>query len=126
MGLGIAKKIIILFVFLVAASGTTLGYFLLQHEHGALLQEFDSRASVLLSSLAVSTEFPVLVGDKHAVEKIGASALTQKDVVFCQIINKEGKILFTGGSPNALMQKDYSMPIITERFQDTGQEGLYR
>jgi len=64
MKIGISKKIILLFILLVIILGAALGFYSLKHQKKIILLEFDERVKVLLSSLAVSSEYPVLIGNE--------------------------------------------------------------
>ncbi|MCP4650428.1 MAG: PAS domain S-box protein [PVC group bacterium] len=114
----ISKKAIILFVVLFAVLAAFISYYFVTYHKNSLLKEFDERAKILLSSLVLSSEYPVLIEDKKALNRLGANVLRQKDVVFCGIQDKEGRVLFQRGAKGGQYLRQYSSPIITERFSE--------
>jgi len=119
----ISTKVISLFILLVGILGVALGYYSLKHQKETILLEFDERVKVLLSSLAVSSEYPVLIGNEKALDRIGKGILEQKDVVLCEIRNEEGEILYRGGSEKGKYCREYTFPILTETgTESTGEE----
>lgn len=123
MKIGTSKKVILLFILLVIILGVALGFYSLKHQRETILFEFDERGKVLLSALAVSSEYPVLIGNEKALDKIGKGILEQSDVVFCEIRNIEGEILYKGGSKKAKYCREYTFPILTEvDTESTGEE----
>ncbi len=115
MKLGISQKIILLFIFSVIILTATIGTYFVRRERAILLLEFDERVRLLLSSAALNTEYPLLVGDIEALDKIGKGILKQRDVIFYEIIDKEGKIVFQEGTQKEGDIREYSSPILTER-----------
>lgn len=124
MRFGIAPKITLLFVLLVIILGVSLGYYFLRYQKETLLSEFDEKAKILLDSLAVNSEYPVLIGDDEALGKIAQGVLAQKDVVFCGIRNLKGDILFQGGIKKEKQVLNYSSPILTEKISESAGEEL--
>jgi len=124
MKIGISKKIILLFILLVIILGAALGFYSLKHQKEIILLEFDERVKVLLSSLAVSSEYPVLIGNEKALDKIGKGILEQNDVVLCEIRNEEGKLLYKGGLKKGKYCREYTYPILTEVDTESTHEDL--
>ena len=93
MKLGISQKIILLFIFLVVILTVGIGTYFVWREKTILLSEFDERASMLLSSAVTNTEYPHLVGNIEALDKIGKDILKQRDVIFYAIIDKGGNVM---------------------------------
>lgn len=124
MRIGISAKVILLFILLLVIYGVVLSGYFLKHQKDVLLSEFDIRAKALLGSLAASGEYPVLVGNRKALEKMGKGILKQKDVVFCEIMDEEEDILFRGGSKDGEHIREYTSPILTEEFRESTDEGL--
>lgn len=142
MRFGISEKIVSLFVLLIISLEAFTGFYFIWHERNTLLDEFDQRAKALVQSLVVSVEYPVLVGDRERLDVIGKGALKQADIIFCQIKDKQGRILFEGGSPSSRHVRKHSSPIRTlkagaiageelllepteREFEDIGKVSLY-
>ncbi|MDY6954417.1 MAG: ATP-binding protein, partial [Thermodesulfobacteriota bacterium] len=106
-------------VLLIVLLGSVLGSYFLRYQKATLLANFDERAKVLLASLLVSIEYPVLVGDKDALGKMGTTLLRQKDVVFCEIADLDGTVLFQGGTKEARSVKEYVADIVTKKRLST-------
>ena len=122
MKLGISQKIILLFILLVIIMTVGIGTYSVRRERTILLSEFDERARMLLSSVAINSEYPLLVGDIEALDKIGKGILKQRDVIFYAIIDKGGKVVLQGGTQKERDVRKYSSPILTEH--QTGTEEL--
>ena len=119
MKLGISQKIILLFIFLVVILTVGIGTYFVWRERTILLSEFDERASMLLSSAVTNTEYPLLVGNIEALDKIGKDILKQRDVIFYAIIDKGGKVVLRGGTQREGDVRKYSSPILTEHQAGT-------
>jgi signal transduction histidine kinase len=115
MRFGISEKIVCLFVLLIISLEAFTGFYFIQHEKNTLLEEFDQRAKALIQSLVVSVEYPVLVGDNERLDVLGNGVMQQTDIVFCQIKDKQGRILFEAGSPSNKRVRAHSSPIRTLR-----------
>jgi methyl-accepting chemotaxis protein len=120
----ISIKIIILFIMLLIALGVLLSSYFLKIQKGILNSEFDIRANALIGSLSASSEYPVLVGDKKSLEKAGKGILKQQDVLFCEIRDNKGHILFQGGEKGEIYTKEYTSPIVTQEFKESTNESL--
>ncbi|MBI4778647.1 HAMP domain-containing protein [Candidatus Desantisbacteria bacterium] len=128
MRISIAKKITFLFILLIIILSTSIGIYSLKIEKQALLSEFDDRAKTLINSLSVSSEAFVLFHDTEMLSKIGLGALSQKDVVFCEIRDKNKKVLFRKGTkdvePSPIKRwgkecvQEYTAFIYTEKMED--------
>ena len=97
MTIKISQKVIFLFILLLISFGIILSSYFFKSQKKALLSEFDARATALLGSLADSSKYPVLVGNSSGLDKVGKGVLRQKDVVACEIMDRKGIILFSGG-----------------------------
>ena len=124
MRIKISVKIIILFIILLIALGALLSSYFLKIQKGILHSEFDIRANALIGSLSASSEYPVLVGDKKSLAKMGRGILEQQDVLFCEIKDNKGGILFQGGKKGEEYTKEYTSPIITQEFKESTNEAL--
>ncbi|MFH2137490.1 MAG: ATP-binding protein [Candidatus Omnitrophota bacterium] len=118
----ISKKTGLLFVVMIAVLAITISVYFMAYHKQTLLREFDERAKILLSSVVLSTEYPVLIEDKNTLERIGQGILKQKDVVYCGIQDAAGNVLFQGGSKGEEQMRQYSAPILTEKFSSEGNE----
>ncbi|MDY6989646.1 MAG: response regulator [Thermodesulfobacteriota bacterium] len=119
MRFGISERVIAMVVLLIVLLGSVLGSYFLRYHKATLSAEFDERAMVLLASLLASIEYPVLVGDKDALGKMGNALLRQKDVAFCEIRDSDGALLFQGGTDHARSVKEYVADIVTKKRLST-------
>ena len=85
MNLSIVKKVNLLSISIILIFGLLLGWNFIKHEAHALTVELDERAMVILDSLSISSEYPVLIKDEDEISKLVKGVLKQKDVVFCRI-----------------------------------------
>ena len=121
----IDKKISFLFILSVTILGIVLGFYFIYHEEKVLLSEFDERAKALINSFAASSEYPILFGDMEMLSKIGRSALSQKDIIFCEIKDKQDKILFQQGTKQHKYIKKFTASVFSERFRGDTQEEMF-
>lgn len=117
MRFGIDKKVISLFILSVAILGIALGIYFVRHEEQALLLELDERAKALLGSLSISSEYPVLIKNRELLSKVAGGVFDQKDVIFCQIKDSQGEVLFEGGRRGEEDVREYAGSILTERLE---------
>ena len=117
MRFGIEKKVVLLFVLSVAILGVALGTYFVKHEEKALLLELNERANALLGSLAKSSEYPVLLKDEEMLSSIAKGVLNQKDVIFCQIKDSRGEVLFEEGRREEENVKKYAASILSEKLE---------
>lgn len=115
MKFSISRKILLIFVLSIMALGVFLGIYFVRYERLMLLAEFDARTHVLLNSMTLTSEYPVLTGNKDAIEKIGQSILNEQDVAGC-VISSDKEELFHGENPKSQMTKEYEVPITTLKF----------
>lgn len=123
MRYGIDKKVISLFILSVTILSIALGLYFIRHEKAAMLGELDERAEALLGSLAAGSEYPVLLKDTEALPNI-VQGIIKKDVIFCEIRDNEGKILFQGGTKEEAHVKEYTASILTEKIKEPAEEKL--
>lgn len=125
MKIGLSTKITIFFVLQTLISGLLLGYFLINLQKSTLLEQFDERANLLLDSMAVSSEFPLLMADKTALSKIGNYSLRRRDVVFCQISDSSRKTMFKEGTTfEKIGLKKYTKTVVTKKMLDNDAEDM--
>lgn len=124
MRFGIDKKVISLLILIIIVLGSSFGIYFINHEKKALLVELDERANTLLNSLANSCEYPVLIGDLETISKIAKGVLEQKDIINCEIVDKNGKTLFKQGTDKIKLIQTYTAPILTERIKRGAEEEL--
>ncbi|MBI4777925.1 HAMP domain-containing protein [Candidatus Desantisbacteria bacterium] len=125
MQFGIDKKINSLFILSVIIMGTILGSCFLYHEEQALLSEFDERAKALVNSLASNSEYSILFGNQEMLSKTGKTVIRQKDVIFCEIKDNQGEILFQAGTKQGRYIKKFTASIQSERFREGTQEEMF-
>lgn len=124
--LGISEKVSIAVITLVVILMSVVGYQSFKYQKELLFAQFDDRARIMLNSLAASSEYPVLIGNREMLGKIGVSMLGQSDVARCEIIDKDGNTLFTGtGVSNPKGIRSYSASIKTETFSSSMDEMVF-
>ncbi len=116
MKINISKKIILLFVFFVSVLGASFGAYFLNQQKENMLLDFDKRAQVLLSSLTISSEYPVLIEDIEVLDKLGSQALDLEDVIYCEITDNENNFLFRGGLKEEQYIREHESSILTEKI----------
>jgi putative nucleotidyltransferase with HDIG domain len=124
MRFGIDKKIIMLVILVIVVLGGFFNYYFLNQEKKALLVELDERANTLLNSIITSCEYPVLISDQESVSKIGRGAMQQKDIVSCEVEDKNGNLLFQENKKEGQQQRAFSNSINTEKIKTVGAEEL--
>ncbi|MBI4753791.1 HAMP domain-containing histidine kinase [Candidatus Desantisbacteria bacterium] len=123
MRISITHKIIFLFILLISALSIIIGFFSFNYGKQALMMEFDDRAKTLVQGLAMNCEYPVLFGNKEMISSMGVSALSLRDVIFCEIQDEKGQVLFNKGIENKPYSCKYTAVIQTEKISDA-EEGL--
>ena len=119
------KKINMLFGSLMLLLGVILGTYFLQREKAAFLLEMDERARTTLDSLTAGAEYWVLTGNTANLSRLAAGVLRQKDVVYCEIRDVDGKTLFRGGeSAAAPLAREYHADITAPKRRSVSQESL--
>ena len=122
MKFGIDTKVSLLSVGIILIFGFSLGFYFIQNETQALSRELDERAIVLLNSLSVNCEYPVLIGDQETISRLINGVMAQKDVVFCRIEDKQGDLLFQAGSKDIESLREFTAPIVTKKITEEGDE----
>jgi len=118
MRISIINKITFLFILLIITLSASMGIYSLRYGKQALISEFDDRAKTLINSLAIISESPVLFRDTEMLSKIGLGALSQRDVVSCEIRDANDNILFRKGTKNKGCVQEYTAAIQTEKIGD--------
>jgi signal transduction histidine kinase len=124
MRFGISEKIVLLFLLLIVSLEATTSSYFINHERKTILAEFDERAKALSQSFVITAEYPVLVEDTNTLSILAQALLKQKDVIFCQVKNKQGQILFQKGTQEDEYARRYVLPIMTEIATTTQGEEL--
>lgn len=122
---GISEKLILTVIGLITTLIIIAGFYSLASQRKILLSEFDEKARILVSSLAAGSEYPVLTGNDKLLNTVGNAVLKQKDVIFCEIKDKDGKVLFEGGSKGKKDTRGYAAPIVTEKIAETPDEMIF-
>jgi len=93
MKLSITTKINIFAIIMIIAASVFLGVFFIHHETKALAREMDQRAITLIKGLAYNCEYGVLLKNKEELNRLLRGVLKEKDVVFAEIIDKQGNLI---------------------------------
>jgi len=118
MRFGIANKVNFFIICIIILFTVLIGFYFVQHEKRALSFELDERATALLNNLCLNSEYPVLIKNYEALSKLGKGILVQKDIIFCEILDKDGNILFQEGSKKERTIREYNSFIVTEKIAD--------
>ena len=97
MKLNIQGRVNLLFIGIILLFGLVLGFYFVNHETAALNAELNERGNLLLNSLSVSSEYPILIKDKESISRIVEGTLTESAVVYCKIEDKKGTALAEKG-----------------------------
>jgi len=91
-----------------------LGAYAFDHERQTLLRQLDARAG----RLANVREALPLCGDSHEAKRtaqwLGTTLLDQNDVLFCEVTDSDGQMLFRGGNLDAEPCRRYTFPLTTQ------------
>lgn len=124
MKYSIDRKLIYFFIIILTLLGIFLGIVVINQEKKDLLFEFNKRAEALLNSLIVSTEYPVLLKNYDSLDKIAQGILKQKDVIYCEIKDKNSESLFKEGEIKKRTTRKYSAFIYSEEIPQQESEEL--
>jgi PAS domain S-box-containing protein len=124
MRLSIDKKVDLLSVSIILFLTSLLSFHFIRQQSSALSSELDERATVLLNSLSINSEYPILAGDQESILRLMRGAVTQKDVVFCRIDNASGKPLAEVGSKEREPIREFVASVVTQRTREQEKEGL--
>ncbi|MFA5157321.1 MAG: ATP-binding protein [Candidatus Omnitrophota bacterium] len=122
---GISEKIIAMVAVLTAILTIGSGYYSFKRQREILLQEFDEKAQILVNSLASGSEYSVLTGNDKLLNSIASAALKYKDVIFCEVKDKDGRVLFTKGGRDKKYIRSYVGSILTERVAGSPDEMIF-
>jgi signal transduction histidine kinase len=112
----IAHKIILLFVALVMFLLIAVSFFWFNDARKILFSEFDEKIMILIDSLTIAGEYPLLVGNMESLDKIARGTVAQKDVVYCEIRDEKGNALAAFGAKKRKNVKEFTVPIsVTEK-----------
>jgi PAS domain S-box-containing protein len=121
--LSIGNKVNLAVVAVMLLLGGFLSVYFIRHESRVLNTELNERVKVLLSSLAVSAEYPLLVRDTMNLSQLVNSAVSQKDVVFCAIKDRKENTLTQAGD-RARPGRKFIWPVVTEGKAKTTDEEM--
>ncbi len=124
MKLNLGTKLAMLTAAIILFVGASLGVYFIQHESSILWQEMNERADLLLDSLEVSCEYPILTRHTESLNKIVDNAMKQKDVIYCRISDAQGIVLAEAGSPTLSLMREFSLLVIYEREEFAEQEDI--
>ena len=84
----------LLVAFSVVAAGVAL---VLWRQSTTFGQQLELRAQVAAEFLANESEFPLLIGDRNALQLVAKSAATREDVLYVTIVSETGETLAKAG-----------------------------
>jgi PAS domain S-box-containing protein len=98
MNFSIVRKVNLLSISVILIFGLMLSLYFIRQETHALNFEMNERMMVLLNSLSYSCEYPVLINDKETTANLIKGVLSQKDIVYCKIEDKNKGLIYQEGS----------------------------
>lgn len=98
MRFNITQKVNLLVLGLFLIFGFVLGTYVIKNQRKMINHELDERATVLLNHLSVNLEYPVLIRDLKAISRLVKEVMAQKDIIYCRVDDKEGKLIYLEGA----------------------------
>ncbi len=123
MRVSILTKAVLATVVAITIMGVLSGSFFIQHEIREHNAELDERVTGVLDTLAFNSEYPVLVGDQEAIIRLVQGVLTNRDVIYCRIVDQEGYVLYEAGYKKR-PYREYSSVIYTTRAPQLSEETI--
>ncbi len=114
MKFAIDKKVTLLEWGIILVLCLVFALYFISFQTKVLNLELDERASVLLNNLALNMEYPILVRDREAIERLTKGVMAQKDIIFCRVEDKAGTTLFREGSKTG-DSRVFSFPVVTKK-----------
>lgn len=124
MRFSIAQKVNLLSVGIILILGIFLGSYFINHETTVLHFELNERVNVLLSNLALNLEYPVLVRNQNAIAQLGKVILSQKDIIFCRIVDNDSNLLYQEGLEQKRPIENFAAAIVTKKIPEGTDEEL--
>ena len=93
MRIGIAAKLNLLVICMVAMLGFFLSWFFIRHETTSLISEYDKRVEAISRNFAYNCEYGILVGDKDGLRRLIAGVKNEEDIIYVSVKDKSGRIL---------------------------------
>jgi two-component system, cell cycle sensor histidine kinase and response regulator CckA len=115
MRLGIAEKITLTVVAIILAMGVALGLYFTRREARSMTRAQAEYAQLMTSTLASNLQYPVLVRDHAAMERLVSAVLTQPDVVLCRVADNTGNILHEARNGGGDGVREFMAAITVER-----------
>lgn len=115
MKIGLAAKMNLLFFAMLMLFGLALGYGLIRQETRVLNAELVARANVLLDSLRIASEYPLLVKDREAISRSAKGLLAQPDVVYCRVEDAQRNTLVEAGAQQTHRVRLFRAIVTTKR-----------
>jgi len=111
MKLSVSQKVVLGLTALVVALQLSLGLSLLTHEKGTLFEQLDERTRTLVEVLTAVEAQSTTSNVTQRAENLGRSLLMQEDVLFCEIKDRYGAVVFQEGDPNRGAARQYTFPL---------------
>ena len=115
MKFSIVRKVNLLSICVILIFGLMLSLYFIRQETHALDIELGERVTVLLNSLSYSCEYPVLINDKDTIANLIKGVLSQKDIVYCKIEDKNKVLIYQEGSLKSGDIKVFDKAIETQK-----------
>jgi len=125
IGLQVKSILILAVVVLTITTGSGWTYFSVTK---AIIEQNDRfHAEQLASSLVLSARSAVIAGDRKALQKVAASALSRPEVFFVAILDRHGKPLATAESNDPQLRRPqlaFQPPSLSYELRGGGRESL--
>ena len=115
MKIGLFHKLVILIAVPLVLISFILSFFFVSHEKHLIGAEQKERADMLARSLAVAAEYGVLTGDKETLCRLIAESMIEKDVIWIEIRDIDGKTLASSGKRRSPIYQ-VKIPIKTKKI----------
>jgi len=93
MRIGIAAKLNLLVICMVAILGFFLSWFFIRHETASLISEYDKRVEAITRNFAYNCEYGILVGDRDSLRRLIDGVKKEEDIIYAGVKDKSGKVL---------------------------------
>ncbi|MGM0440950.1 MAG: ATP-binding protein [Elusimicrobiota bacterium] len=128
MRLTITKKVNLLTICIIIVFTIALAVYFVSHENIILRTELNDRIESQLDNLKRNVEYPVMIRNTDALAKQVDSLLKQKDIIYCKVEDKAGKIMYENGVENFKAEKStltFATTITADYSQDESSEDIF-
>ena len=95
--------------------GVILGFYFVLQEDKLLKSDLEERVAALLSNLNANCAYPLLVGNRDEIVRLGKNMLSQKDIVSCTIKDNSGRVMFQEDSSSGQRVKEFATKVTAKK-----------